>query len=636
MGPRCRFDHPVAGVRQSFELVGSLGELVAWDLDEVVTVIEEAEREAGRGRWLGGFVAYDAAPAFDAALRVRTDPPAADRPSLPLAWFGVFSGCAPADETVGAPGAAEGDSGVPWSLEIDGSAHAAGVAAIKETIAAGDVYLVNYTTRLRCRWPAGRDPRELYDRVRSAHQGGLHAYLETDDWAVACGSPELFVEKVGDVLTTGPMKGTSPRGRWLAEDLDRAETLQSSPKERAENVMVVDLLRNDLGRIAEPGTVSVLRLWRVERYPSVWQLTSTVTARVPDARLTDVFGALFPCGSVTGAPKVAAMRVAAALERSRRGVYCGAVGLVGPTAGGPPSGGPADGGPVTARFAVAIRTAVVDKRREVAEYGSGGGITWDSDPHSEWEEVETKSRALRSAPSPDWPGGVQHQHIRLVETMYAEAGEVRNLSGHLRRLAGSAFYLGFRPPVGVDERLRCEAAELEGPTRLRLVWHREGHAEVSTDPLEPPSDDNRPLRLCVDTEPVSSADPGLFHKTTDRSRYDRRAARHAGADDVVLVNEHGEVTETTRANLLVCLDRRWCTPALDCGLLPGVERHRLLTTGEIEERRITLDDFLAADGLATVSSLRGRRPAVVVDCPHLGEAGPAAGWIQRSGALLAF
>lgn len=630
-GPRCRFDHTVAGSRRSVELVDPVGELVAWEPGEVVGVLEEAERRASGGCWLGGFVAYEAAPAFDPALRVRADPPSGDRPSLPLAWFGVYRGCgapSPGDPlSLGEPGggASDGDGvggdGVggegaePWVPEIDPAAHAAGVGSVREAIAAGDVYLLNYTTRLRRPWPAGRDPQPLYDRVRAAHRGGLHAYLETDDWAVACGSPELFVDLDGGTVTTGPMKGTRPRGRWLAEDLAHAEALHDSPKERAENVMVVDLLRNDLGRIAEVGTVRVPRLWRVERYPAVWQLTSTVTARAPGAGLAEVFGALFPCGSVTGAPKVAAMRLAAELETSPRGVYCGAVGLIRPPLDGAPGGRPA------ARFAVAIRTAVVDKRREVAEYGSGGGITWDSDPQAEWEEVRTKAGALRGTGDGGTGDGAAGGRrgpgdAGLIETMHADAAGVRNLAGHVRRLAGSCFYLGFPPPTGVAARLRREAAGLDGPARLRLVWCRDGRVEVSASPLGAAAGDGGPLRLCVDAEPVSSADPGLFHKTTDRARYDRRAARHPGADDVVLVNERGEVTETTRANLLVLLDGRWCTPALDCGLLPGVERERLLAAGGIEERAITVTELLAAGAVETVSSLRGRRPAQVVACAH--------------------
>ncbi len=603
MTARCRFDQRAGG--GAFELVGQLGELTAGDLGEVAGVLEEVEARAVEGRWLGGFVSYEAAPAFDPSLQVRELPADAAGASLPLAWFGVFEGCAP-----GAPEAVRSadPETAPWGSELDAAAHAAGVAAIREAIAGGEVYLVNYTTRLRRPWPQGADPRWLYEQVRAAHDGGLHAYLETADWAVACGSPELFFELDAGTVTTRPMKGTAARGRWLAEDLERAVALQTSDKERAENVMVVDLLRNDLGRIAEVGSVRVPRLWQVERYPTVWQLTSMVTARAPGTSLTGVFTALFPSGSVTGAPKIAAMRVAAEQEVSPRGVYCGAVGVVRPS-----TAASSGARRFAARFAVAIRTAVVDKRRGLAEYGSGGGITWDSLAAAEWEEVATKAASLTSGAAA--AAGSPGPRAGLVETMRVEGGEILRLDGHLRRLAASAFCLGYPPPVGVAGKLRAGAAACPTTTRLRLVWHRDATATLEATPVELPGPDAPPLRLCVDPEPVRSTDRSLFHKTTDRARYELRAARHPDADDVVLVNEHGEVTETTRANLVVRLDGHWCTPALDCGLLPGVERDWLVSTGQVEERRITVAELDGAP-VATVSSLRGWRSATVAACPH--------------------
>ncbi|MHB8505616.1 MAG: aminodeoxychorismate synthase component I [Acidimicrobiales bacterium] len=401
-GWRCRFDDAAGWRRQSWELAGPVGELVAVAADEVAAVLGAAEAEARRGRFAAGFVAYEAAPGLDRSLTVR--PPAEGGAALPLAWFGVFEQRRAVAPLSPAPAPPAGPSGEPvgpvrrpqWHPEIGAAEHAAAVGAIREAIAAGDVYLVNLTTRLRRPW-SGEDPFELYRRLVAAHAGGFHAYLETPDWAVACGSPELFIELGDGVVTTRPMKGTAPRGRWVAEDLARAEALHRDPKERAENVMVVDLLRNDLGRIAVAGGVEVLRLWQVERYPTVWQLTSTVRAALPpSAGLVDVFRAAFPSGSVTGAPKVSAMRTIAALERSPRGVYCGAVGLVAPGRSGP-------GGAPHARFAVAIRTAAFDRRRGVAEYGTGGGVTFDSDAAAEWAELLVKADGLRRPDPADGP-----------------------------------------------------------------------------------------------------------------------------------------------------------------------------------------------------------------------------------------
>ena len=287
---------------------------------------------------------------------------------------------------------------------------------------------------------------------------GYHAYLETPHWAVACGSPELFFEWSRRDVVTRPMKGTAARGRWSGEDESHARALSTSPKERAENIMVVDLLRNDLGRLAVPGSITVPALCEIERHPTVWQMSSTVRATTPPrVGLPEIFGALFPCASVTGAPKVSTMSVIADIETSPRGVYCGAVGLVRPA----PSG---TAGSPSARFAVAIRTAVVDRSQRSASYGSGGGITWDSTDSREWEEVLLKARALE--------GVVQSQGVEgLIETMAFDpttgpGGAIRHLDDHLARLGASARYFGLRVPEG--------APELLAPCRRRTGGARPG------------------------------------------------------------------------------------------------------------------------------------------------------------------
>ena len=464
---------------------------------------------------------------------------------------------------------------------------------------------MNYTTRFRRRWSPDESAFQLYGRLLVSYTSGYHAFFETDQWAVACGSPELFFEQCGTSLVTRPMKGTTPRGRWAEEDIRRADELRASAKERAENVMVVDLLRNDLGRIAVPGTVAVPSLWQLEQHPALWQLTSTVTATAREGvGLAEIFGALFPCASVTGAPKVSAMSVIADVEASPRGVYCGAVGFLAP----PGDDGASGSGPA-ARFAVAIRTAVVDKALGLVEYGSGGGITWDSSAAEEWEEVLLKARAPVGPPAPLLSAGEG-----LIETMAfapgTGGGAVRNLGDHVARLTASARYFGLVVPPGVDDLVASAVAGLVTPTRVRLVLRAHGAIEVETSAL----DDQlpaAPLQLCVDPEPVHSTDVMLFHKTTNRGRYDDRSRRHPTADDVVLVNERGELTETTRANLALRLAGRWCTPPLSCGLLPGVERGRHLAAGRLVERVVTEDDLRNASAVATLSSLRGWRPAYV-------------------------
>jgi len=610
---RCRIDHTAAG-ESGIELRAPQGQLEAWQLSDVAGVIAEAEGAAQRGWYAAGFVAYEAAPAFDGAFRVKADAsPGKMTPHLPLAWFGLFAESQ--DVAPLRPGAASSEAphdppspeSPIWGCEIDESQHAVGVRAVREAIADGMAYLVNHTTRFRRPLVEAEDPFCLYRRLVTGHNGGYHAYIETSDWAIACGSPELFFDLSSRRLTARPMKGTAPRGRSAAEDAEHAAALSTSAKERAENVMVVDLLRNDMGRIAEIGSVAVPQLWRVERHPSVWQLTSTVTARTPpETRLADVFGALFPCASVTGAPKISAMAIVADLELAPRGVYCGAVGLIRPD----PSGSkPHD---VSARFAVGIRTAVVDKGRQLVEYGSGGGITWDSSPESEWEEVLIKTKALID-PMPSAGGG-----HGLIETMGyhpdVNGGAVRNLGDHLARLSFSAEYFGFPAPVDAEVLVAKAISGLTTPARLRLVLRPDGTLETTTSALENDDGSAGVQRLCVDPEPIESTNAGLFHKTTDRRRYEVRAQRHRTADDVVLVNERSELTETTRANLAVCLGGQWCTPPLDCGLLPGIERARLIASGRLVERVITIEDLCQAEAAATISSLRGWRAAHI--CPR--------------------
>jgi para-aminobenzoate synthetase/4-amino-4-deoxychorismate lyase len=256
------------------------------------------------------------------------------------------------------------------------------VAAIRERIAEGWTYQANFTTHLVSRDPL--DPMSLYAHLGAAQGGAYHAYIETDEWAVACASPELFFSRDGDTVSTRPMKGTTTRGRWPAEDEMRRDEMLTSPKERAENVMIVDLVRNDLGRVAEVGSVDVPALFVAEAFPGVWQMTSSVTARVPGSvGLADLFAALFPCGSVTGAPKAATMALLARLEARPRGVYCGAVGYAAPPTHRP-----------QARFAVAIRTVTTTRRSGYSEFGVGSGVTWDSDPGREWAELAAKARIL--------------------------------------------------------------------------------------------------------------------------------------------------------------------------------------------------------------------------------------------------
>jgi len=331
-----------------------------------------------------------------------------------------------------------------------------------------------------------------------------------------------------------------------------------------------------------------------ERYETVWQLTSDVTGTLrAGVGLVDIFRALFPCGSVTGAPKPRTMQIIREVEDESRGVYCGAIGFLAPP-----------GAPLRARFNVAIRTMVLDRANGHAVYGTGGGITWGSDPDAELAELHTKAQILHSP----------YQDFQLLETMAHIPGRgVRHLDRHLDRLAGSADYFGFPFDPQHARADLAEATRHAGPARVRLLLDRCGtrHAELAPMPSRP----RRPVELVVDAEPVDSTQRWLYHKTTRRHTYTSRARRHPDADDVVLVNEHGQLTETTTANLAVRLDGTWWTPPVAAGCLPGIQRAALVELGQLRERALTPRDLYHADRIAVLNSLRGWRPAVLTTQP---------------------
>jgi len=585
-----RFDDLTPGAT-SFRLVGPVGTLEAKRPNEVEGVIRAAEAATARGLWAGGFVSYEAAPGLDPALRVR---PALEKDGfddLPLAWFAIFER---AEETILPVPRDDSpqEASDAWRPSIDQQRYDRSIAEIHERIRAGDTYQVNYTFRLRS--TLSGDARGLYRDLAYAQRGAFAAFRDLGRFRVLSASPELFFELSGNTIRTRPMKGTAPRGRWPAEDERIARALVASSKDRAENAMILDLLRNDLGRIAKSGSVHWMDVFEAERYETVWQLTSTVSAEItPDVDVAEVFRALFPSGSVTGAPKVRAMEVIADLEDSPRRVYCGAVGYLAPPGAGRPH----------ARFNVAIRTATVDVETGLAEYGVGGGITWDSRPRREYDETVAKARVLTS----------RRPRFDLLETLLHEPGRgFRRLDGHLARLRASAAYFGFVFDEGaVSAALTKEASGLqEHPARVRVLLSRSG--TVSTGSTTVPAMPEL-LRLAVDLDhPVDPSDVMLFHKTSLRSRYDETRARHPDADDVILVNLRGEVTETTVANLAFRLDGRWWTPPLDSGLLPGVERTARLEEGTLDERVLRAEDLHGVEELAVVSSVRGFRRAELV------------------------
>ena len=587
-----RFDDLRPGRERSFRLTGQVGVIQARALDEVGPALDRVEDAARGGRWTAGFVAYEASPGLDPAICVREREPGDPFAELPLLWFAIFERREDvlAFEPVAVDDPATDE--VAWTASIDRARYDASVAAIRERIAAGDTYQVNYTFRLRAE--VHRDERDLYRDLCLSQRGGYAAHFSTGPFGVLSASPELFFRMDGDRITTRPMKGTAPRGRWPEEDEENAGRLASSPKDRAENAMVVDLLRSDLGRISVPGTVRANRLFQTERYETVWQLTSTVRSTLrPGMSLADAFRALFPSGSVTGAPKVSTMGLIAELEDAPRGAYCGAIGYLAPPRSGEPR----------ANFNVAIRTVVLDRRSGVAEFGVGGGITYDSSAAGEFDEAVAKARVLTA----------RRPRFELLETLRHEpASGFRHLPEHLARLEASARYFGFAfvrsDAEAILEKALAELGGAEGVVRLLLA--RDGSVRI--DLSEPPPSAPGPVRVAIHPQPVDPSDVWLFHKTTLRGPYKRRRDDRPDVDDIMLVNDRGEVTESTIANVAVKLGDAWFTPSLGSGLLAGTYRAVLLREGRLRERTIRVEELGGAGGLALVSSVRAWRPAMLV------------------------
>jgi para-aminobenzoate synthetase/4-amino-4-deoxychorismate lyase len=527
---------------------------LAWTHDEVLPLLEFAEAQARSGAYVALMISYEASPAFDSALCTH------ESGEFPLAWAAVFAEAA--SETQGGRDFYWGS----WAPRINKSEYDAAVLRIKELIAAGDTYQVNYSFPLTCSFPLtatlSSDAYGWYRELCLAQGAGYCAYLDLDRYQVLSLSPELFFERRGDRVLTRPMKGTIRRGRWTAEDEELAARLRNSTKDKAENIMIVDLLRNDLGKVSVPGSVHVSSLFAAERYETVWQMTSTVESTLrPGTSFVELMSALFPCGSVTGAPKIRTMQIIRELERFPRGVYTGAIGFLKP------------GGDCI--FNVAIRTVVIDKETGVATCGVGGGVTIDSTAAGEYEECLVKSRFLATRPV----------EFELFETMLVEDGEVFLLERHLERLRASAEYFGF-DRFSLDLKFPSQTA------KLKLTLSKDGRLTSETSPIPNAVEVKR---VTLAKQPVDSSDRFLYHKTTHRDLY---------SDDIIMWNERGEITECGIANVVVRIDGELFTPPVSCGLLPGTFRGHLLDRGEIKERVITIEEFKNASEIYLINSVR--------------------------------
>ena len=545
-----------------------VGEVRAMTAQEVLPAFRLLEQRVEAGLHAAGFVSYEAAGALNGDLATRAPG------RLPLLWFGLFERRSPEPfPDVDHPFQCTG-----WQPSLEQDEFCSAVESIRELIAAGDCYQVNFTMRQRFSFTGC--PRSFFNELRRSQPTPYNCYLETGNYRIVSASPELFFSLADGVLTTRPMKGTSARGRWFEEDQLQKARLKQSPKELAENLMIVDLLRNDMGIVSQTGSVQVRSLFDVETHPTVHQMTSTIESRVRQGvGALELFQALFPCGSVTGAPKRRSMEIIAALEGEPRGLYTGCIGYFSP------------GG--EAKFSVAIRTAVLDVASARGEIGIGSGITFDSMPAEEYAESLSKGRFARQTSA----------EFHLIESLLYDGGYFL-LDRHLERLARSAAYFSFPLDTGAARRaLEDTIPGLAGRARhkVRLLLFKDGSISCESAPIQDPAPEST---AAFAKAAVDSTDPFLYHKTSRRELYRRELAGRPEVSEVIFVNERGEVTEGANSNIVALIEGKLLTPPLGSGLLPGTFREELLASGGIEERVLTRRDLEQAGAIYLINSVR--------------------------------
>jgi para-aminobenzoate synthetase / 4-amino-4-deoxychorismate lyase len=538
----------------------------AVSIEDVHGALQEIEHLVEEKKWhAAGFVSYEAAPAFDNALHVLS------ANDFPLLWFGLY----PEPRKLQTSEVLRdfgGPASLNWHADIEHESYNTAIEKIKDYIACGKTYQVNYTMRLVTEF----NSREWDFFIKFAQtQNNYAAYIDTGSHVICSASPELFFKLDGTKIYSRPMKGTAKLGRTTFEDKEQADRLHNSNKNRAENVMIVDMIRNDLGRIAEIGTVQVPELFTIEKYPTLFQMTSTVQAKT-NASLDEIFSALFPCASITGAPKVSTMNIIAELETTPRRIYTGSIGYISPNR--------------KAQFNVAIRTALIDRTNKTAEYGIGGGIVWDSTSADEYREALLKAQVLTE----------RLQEFSLIETLLWTPEDGYFLrENHVARMQDSANYFGFQfSRQGFGHQLDQLAKHFNSAQRVRILLNKLGEFEAESKDYQV---QKKIFRICLAEKPVNSNDRFLFHKTTRREIYPSIPVTF---DDILLYNENDELTEFTIGNLVVEIDAENYTPPISCGLLAGTFRTYLLKTGEVRERIIRIKDLSNCTKIFLVNSVR--------------------------------
>ena len=557
-------DFRALGERYTF--TQPIKELKTRDLSEVADLLAQVESYQEQGYYVVGYVSYEAAPAFEEKLAVHKLPLLGEY----LLYFTVHDRV----ETSPIPLTYEEvDLPSKWQEVTSEANYEKAIAQIHHHLRQGDTYQVNYTVQLK--QDLSDNPFAIYNRMVVEQEAGYNAYVEHDEMAVISMSPELFFEQNDRELTTRPMKGTTQRGVTNQEDLEQASWLEQDPKNRSENMMIVDLLRNDMNRISEVGSEHVERLCQVEQYSTVWQMTSTIKSQLrPDVDLVAIFRSLFPCGSITGAPKIATMEIIKDLELQPRGVYCGTIGLLLPNG--------------RRIFNVAIRTIQLHKGQAI--YGVGGGITWDSTWESEYREVHQKAAVLYR----------KQARFKLISTGRVSQKSLLFEDQHLERLTKASRYFAYPlDPKKLRQKIEeeCQACDFHQDYRLRIGLSKSGEIALSRQILAPLRPSFCKAKLCLQEADLNQS--FTYFKTTHRPHLS------LGEQEIIYHNVVGELLETSIGNLVLKINGKLYTPPISLGILPGIYRQHLLERGQVEEKVLTLADLNQAEAIYGCNAVRG-------------------------------
>lgn len=557
-------DFKELGVRQIF--TDTIKELKTKDIKEVKHLLAEVEAYQNQGYYAVGYVSYEAAPAFETKFEVIDGPLMSEY----LLYFTIHETV----QTEPIPLTYKPtDLPKSWQELTSAEEYKAAIEQIHHHIRQGDTYQVNYTVQLQQNLTA--DPFAIYNRLVVEQNAHYNAFIQHDDITIISISPELFFKKDGDRLTTRPMKGTTNRGLTTETDLKQAQWLAQDQKNRSENMMIVDLLRNDMNRISKIGSENVKRLCQVEQYSTVWQMTSTIeTQLLPNSSLSDVFQALFPCGSITGAPKIATMEIINKVEKQPRGVYCGAIGILVPQ------------GPSI--FNVAIRTLQMEGTKAV--YGVGGGITWDSKWEAEYEETKQKAAVLYR----------QNPRFDLISTGRVHQGKLLFLEEHMKRLQESSRYFDYpfnKEKVKKQVEDLCQSLDFDTDYRLKMSLAKDGELTFEHNQLTGLADDFCQARLVEQTYPLDS--PYTYFKTSYRPHIS------LGPHEQIYYNQKKELLETSIGNLVLKIEDQLYTPPIRLGLLNGIYRQNLIANNQVTERVLTLDNLKQAQAIYGCNAVRG-------------------------------